>query len=89
MSSASDITLSGDPGKDLYTAFIKELLRRVTTLDVAAELSAAELELIRKVASDNSINLASIRKGDFGETCKRVAEDFPFPEGPQVGSSVQ
>lgn len=82
----SSAEMGQDPGKELYTAFIKELLRRVTTPDVAASLSAAELELIRKVASDNSINLASIRKGDFGETAQRVAEEFPFPDGPQMGA---
>jgi hypothetical protein len=88
MSSNSD-SLPADPGKELYTAFIKELLRRVTTPEVAASLSAAELELIRKVASDNTINLASIRKGDFGEVARAAAEEFPFPDGPQEGVALQ
>jgi hypothetical protein len=38
-------------------------------------------ELIRKLCSDSSVTLASIKAGDFGDVAKRVAEEFPFPEG--------
>jgi hypothetical protein len=78
-----------DEGRRLYRAFIRELLRRVESPELASSLTAAELELIRKVASDNSITIASIRRGDFGDTAKRAAEEFPFPEGPQAPTAIQ
>lgn len=73
-----------DPGTRLMQAFVKELLRRMEDPEIAGSMSAAELTLINTVCRDNSVTLVSIRRGDFGNTAQRVAEEFPFPDGPQV-----
>lgn len=71
-----------DPGARLLRGLVNELLRRLDDPEVAAAMSASEMELIRKLCSDNTVTLASIRKGDFGATAQKVAdEEFPFPEG--------
>jgi uncharacterized protein (DUF2267 family) len=70
---------SGDHGRDLMELLVKELRRRLTG-EEAKSLSASELELVRKLLADNSVTLASIRRGDFGDMPKAVAEQFPFPE---------
>jgi hypothetical protein len=71
-------TSSSDHGRDLMELFVAELKRRLTG-DNAQSLSASELEVVRKLLGDNSVTLASIRRGEFGETAQRVAEEFPFP----------
>lgn len=78
-----EASLGDNPGAALLKGMVLELLKRLRTPAIAAAMSASEMELIRKLCADNSVSLASIRKGDFGETAKRVAEDFPFPDGPQ------
>jgi hypothetical protein len=70
-----------DYGKRLLKGLVKELVRRLEDPAQAAKLSASEGELIRKLCADNSVSLASIRRGDFGDTARRAAEEFPFPEG--------
>lgn len=45
-------------------------------------MPAGELSAIRQLLSDNSVTLSNIRRGDFGETVQRAAEDFPFPQSP-------
>lgn len=85
MSSSSDDT---DLGPRLLRGLVTELLRRLETPETAAAMSASEGELIRKLCTDNSVTLSSIRRGDFGETAQRVAEEFPFPDGPEVSTSV-
>lgn len=70
-----------DLGVRLLKGLVNELLRRVESPDIAKELTAAEINQIRQLCSDNSVSLASIRAGNFGETAQRVAEEFPFPEG--------
>lgn len=55
-----------------------ELIRRLE--DDAANISASELEVIRKLLTDNSVTLAHVRRGDFGQVAKQVAEEFPFDE---------
>lgn len=67
-----------DLGQELMTLFATELKRRL--VDNAAEMTSAELEVVRKLLGDNSITLASIRRGDFGTFAKSVAEQFPFPQ---------
>lgn len=69
---------SGDMGRDLLELMTAELKRRLR--EGAASMSASELELIRKLLSDNAVTLASIRRGDFGTVAQQVAEEFPFPE---------
>jgi hypothetical protein len=73
-----------DLGKALLRGLALELLRRLKDPKLAAEVSAAEGELIRKLCSDSSVTLASIKAGDFGKVAQRVAEEYPFPEGGQV-----
>lgn len=75
--SISQPVSSGDHGRDLMELFVAELKRRLT--ENAKDLSASELEVVRKLLGDNAVTLASIRRGDFGDTAKRVAEEFPFP----------
>lgn len=40
----------------------------------------AVCECVRKLMSDNSVTLASVRKGDFGDLAKKAAEQFPFDD---------
>lgn len=85
--SASDdpaAPLQVDFEKALLEGLVKELLRRVSTPDIAAQLSAAEIAQIRALLADNSISFAHIRQGNFGDTAKRVAEEFPFDEEGRV-----
>lgn len=70
-----------DYGRELLKGLVEELLRRLQNPEEAKAMSAAEGELIRKLCSDSSVTLSSIKRGDFGETAKRVAEEYPFPEG--------
>lgn len=83
-----EVRADEDPGHQLLKGLIKELIRRVSDPDIAKDLTAAEGELIRKLLSDSSVNLASIKRGDFGDTARRAAEEFPFPEGPQAPVAV-
>jgi hypothetical protein len=82
------VTMTDDYGKRLLKGLVDQLLHRLETPAIAAEMSASEMELIRKLCSDNSVSLASIKAGDFGETAQRVAEEFPFPEGGVVDMST-
>lgn len=68
----------------LLKGLVKELLRRLEDPDVAAEMSASEMQLIRQLCQDNSVDFSSIKRGDFGEVAKKAAEDYPFPEGGMV-----
>ncbi len=72
------MTTNADPGRRLMELLCAELIRRLQ--DGADQMTASELEVVRKVLSDNSITLAHVRRGDFGEMAKKVAEEFPFPE---------
>lgn len=69
-----------DPAIRMLRGLVKELLRRLENQEVAAMMTAAEMELIRKLLSDNSVTLASIRHGDFGKIAQSVSEDFPFDD---------
>lgn len=73
-----------DDGHFIMRLFVKELKRRLSTPEVAQEMTAAEMTVILRLLSDNSISMGAIRKGDFGETAQRVAEEFPFPSGSMV-----
>lgn len=85
MSSSSDNIDMSDPGASLLKGLVKELLRRLGDPDTAKGMTAAEMNLVRQLCADNSVSFASIKRGDFGEVARSVAEDFPFPEGPSVG----
>lgn len=78
---AEDKPLPEDPGGELMRLLVGEMLRRLQDKERAAILSASELEVIRKLLTDNSVTLAHVRRGDFGELAKEAAESFPFDEG--------
>ncbi len=64
----------------LLRGLTQELLRRVSDPQLSGSMTAAEMQLIRQLCQDNSISFASIKRGDFGETARRVSEEFPFDE---------
>lgn len=49
-------------------------------------MPAGEMAAIIKLLSDNSVTLANIRRGDFGEVIQRAEEEYPFPDN---GRSMQ
>lgn len=73
--------LGTEPGRDLLVLMVAELKRRLQTPSVVQQMAASEMEMIRKLLSDNSVTLAAIRRGDFGEIAQRASEEYPFPEG--------
>lgn len=85
MSGPSKATaLGGDLGGEILQLLVKEIMRRLR--EEPKELKAADFEMIRKLLSDNTVTFSSIKKGEFGEMAKAVAEDFPFPsneDGPR------
>lgn len=42
------------------------------------DLGAAEMSAILSLLRDNSVTLANIERGDFGESVKRANDQFPF-----------
>jgi hypothetical protein len=77
----ADATPSGsnDPGVMMMELLIKRII--INLQDTERPLPAAEQEVIRKLLGDNSVTLNSIKRGDFGEYARQVAEEFPFEEG--------
>lgn len=79
-----------DPGAELmagFVTFLKEKVRRANLKRDDADyepMTAAESNVIRQLLSDNSVTLASVRKGNFGELARRVAEEFPVDEDGEV-----
>jgi hypothetical protein len=71
------------PGNDLLVLMVAELKRRLQTPSVVQQMPSSEFEMIRKLLSDNTVTLASIRRGDFGDTVKGIEEAYPFPAGNQ------
>lgn len=71
-------SLPPDPGKELMELLVKELIRRLK--EAGPAMVASEMEVVRKLLQDNAVTLAHIRRGDYGEFAKSVAEDFPFDE---------
>lgn len=72
-----------DDARAIMGMFVKELRRRLK--EAPQDISAAEMTVILRLLSDNSISLQSIKAGDFGQTAQRAAESFPFDEqGRQV-----
>ena len=65
-----------DDGRAIMAMFTKELRRRLK--EAPRDITAAEMTVILCLLADNSISLASIKQGDFGQTAQRVAENFPF-----------
>lgn len=69
--------IAEDAGRKILELVVKEITKRLE--ESPNEFKAADFEFVRKLLADNSITLASIRRGDFGETAKAIAEEFPFP----------
>jgi hypothetical protein len=67
-----------DPGQKMMALFINRLIKNLE--DVEREMPASEQEVVRKLLADNSVTLASVQRGDFGDTARRIAEEFPFQE---------
>lgn len=66
--------------QDFEVQLLRKLVARLLTRldDPEIDIPVAEMELIRKLCSDNSVSFASIRQGNFGEVARRVSEEFPF-----------
>lgn len=73
-----------DPGRELMGLFIQSLKARLLADQAEGTarvlLTAAELNVIRQLLSDNAVTLASVQRGDFGEYAKGVADEFPVDE---------
>jgi hypothetical protein len=68
-----------DNGREIMVQFTTYLLRRITSANTEnKEVAAAELAVINKFLSDQSITLAAVRQGDFGKVAAEAAEEFPF-----------
>lgn len=76
---------SEDWGHRLLKGLVAKLLAVLE--DPKTKITPAEGELIRKLCADNSVSLQSVKRGDFGKVAQRVAEEFPFPAGPEVAPS--
>lgn len=67
----------------MMRALVKRLLQRLE--DPKVEMSVTEMQLVRQLCEANAVSFASIRRGDFGETAQRVAEEeFPFDDEGRV-----
>ncbi len=71
-----------DPGRHLMDLLVNAMIRKLADGKggVRGDVDASTLNVIRLFLSDNSITLAHVKKGNFGEFAKRVAEDLPFDE---------
>jgi len=79
MSSNSDeAALPEDFEVQLLRYLVKNLLDTIKDPERAAEMPVAEKRLILDLLKENSIDFNAVKKGDFGETAKRAAEEFPF-----------
>lgn len=67
-----------NPGRKLMGLLCDELIRRLTKNPEA--MVASELEVVRKLLTDNSVTLANVRRGDFGAFAQRTAEELPFED---------
>ena len=71
-----------DPGRTIMVLLIKEIITRFK--NQAGGMKAADFEFCRKLLSDNSITLTSIRAGNFGAIAQRAAEEFEYPHPPGI-----
>lgn len=75
----SDIELQAEtPGEKIMRLFTAEIIRRLE--HEASEMKAADFELVRKLLADNSVTLASVRRGKFGDFAQTVADELPFED---------
>lgn len=71
-------TATPSAGQTMMALFVKEMIRRLE--EEAKDMKPADFEVIRKLLADNSVTIASVQRGDFGEMAQKVAEEFPFDE---------
>ena len=71
------MSLPNDPHRALIEKLVIHLLK---DLDNDERRTPSLMEVARKLLSDNSVTLASVRKGDFGDVAKKVADQFPFDD---------
>lgn len=85
-SSSSAFNPDGELSSDFEVIMLKRLVNRLLArlADPTYDMPVSEMELIRKLCSDNSISFASIRRGDFGTVAQEVAEEFPFDDEGRV-----
>jgi hypothetical protein len=69
-----------DDGRALMALLVRELRRRLSDEEARKAMTAAEMTVVLRLLSDNSVSLASVKRGDFGVTAQRAAEEFPFDE---------
>lgn len=77
-SSPSAIDENEPLGHQLMRKMADAMLVKLETYK--GEIDAASLNAIRLFLSDQSITLASIKRGDLGHVAKTVVEEFPFDE---------
>jgi hypothetical protein len=79
--------LPADPNRALIEKLVLHLLN---DLDDDDKRSPSLMECARKLLNDNSVTLASVRRGDFGKLAEKAAESFPFDDQgrPVVGPMV-
>lgn len=70
-------TPEGSEILSLFATYLFTILTKAST-EGGDPIPSATLAVISKFLSDNSITLAAIRKGDFGDVAKTAAEEFPF-----------
>lgn len=64
-------------GQEMMRLFITELKRRLEPAN-AKEMKSSDFEVVRKLLADNSVTMASVQRGDYGDFAKSVADQFPF-----------
>lgn len=76
--------IADDAGHKILALVVDEITKRLE--ESPGDFKAADFEFVRKLLSDNSITLASIKRGDFGTVAQQVAEEFPFPADGEGGA---
>lgn len=76
--------IADDAGHKILALVVAEITKRLE--ENPGEFKAADFEFVRKLLADNSITLASIKRGDFGSVAKKVADEFPFPGDEEDGA---
>lgn len=78
----------GSTGEEVMDKFVRFLLHKLDAALLEGEarvpLTAAEMAVIQRLLTDNAVTLSSVKRGDFGEFAKGVAEDFPVDETGKV-----
>jgi hypothetical protein len=78
VSPAAPQPLPPDPSRSLMEMLAQELILQFK--NNPGTVPAAVMTVARQLLSDASITLAHVRRGDFGDVAKRVADEFPFDE---------